>query len=71
MYGELDVVPQVDADGNVVQILGVTRDISERKRLERELNRLAHTDPLTGVWNRRHTWRPCWRRPSPTPERPA
>ena len=54
MYGELDVVPQVDADGNVVQILGVTRDISERKRLERELNRLAHTDPLTGVWNRRH-----------------
>ncbi|MEI6621950.1 MAG: PAS domain S-box protein [Actinomycetes bacterium] len=53
MHGELDVVPQVDADGNVLRILGVTRDISERKRLEEELNRLARTDPLTGVWNRR------------------
>ncbi|MFI0433038.1 MAG: diguanylate cyclase [Candidatus Nanopelagicales bacterium] len=54
MHGELDVVPQVDAEGNVVRILGVTRDVSERVRLEGELNRLAQTDPLTGVWNRRH-----------------
>ncbi len=55
MHGELDVIPQVDGDGNAVRILGVTRDISERKRLESELSRLAQTDPLTGVWNRRHT----------------
>jgi diguanylate cyclase (GGDEF)-like protein/PAS domain S-box-containing protein len=53
MNGELDVVPQVDAEGNVVRILGVTRDISERREYEEKLNRLAVTDSLTGVWNRR------------------
>lgn len=53
MLGELDVIPQVNADGRVIRILGVTRDISERRIFEDELNRLAVTDPLTGVWNRR------------------
>ena len=53
MLGDLQVIPQVDADGRVVQILGVTRDISERRRFEEELERLAVTDPLTGAWNRR------------------
>jgi len=53
MLGELDVIPQVDADGNVVRILGVTRDISDRRAFEDELNRIAVTDSLTGVWNRR------------------
>lgn len=55
MVGEIQVIPHVDADGNVVEILGVTRDISERKRFEAELTELAVTDPVTGLWNRRHT----------------
>ncbi len=54
MIGELQVIPYVDAEGKVVEILGVTRDISERKMFEAELTRLAVTDPLTGLWNRRH-----------------
>lgn len=54
MVGELEVIPQVDADGNVVQILGVTRDISERRQWEAELAALAVTDSLTGAYNRRH-----------------
>ena len=53
MLGELQVIPQVDAAGHVVRILGVTRDISDQRRYEDELNHLAVTDPLTGVWNRR------------------
>jgi PAS domain S-box-containing protein len=54
MWGELQVTPQLNAVGEVVQILGVTRDISKRMHFESELNRLAVTDPLTGAWNRRH-----------------
>lgn len=54
MYGELDVIPQVGEDGTVIRILGVTRDVSDQRRYEAELNRLAVTDPLTGAWNRRH-----------------
>lgn len=54
MHGELDVIPQVGEDGRVIRILGVTRDISDQRQSEEELSRLAVTDPLTGVWNRRH-----------------
>lgn len=54
MVGEMQVIPHLDRDGRVVEILGVTRDVSERKEFESELRRLAVTDPVTGVWNRRH-----------------
>ncbi|NCC41809.1 MAG: diguanylate cyclase, partial [Gammaproteobacteria bacterium] len=75
VWGEVMVYPQQDADGIFRQLLGVSRDISERKRHElemrlawdlteqanralqaanEELQRLAITDTLTGVWNRRH-----------------
>ena len=37
-----------------VAILGVSRDVTERRRLTDELRVLAITDPLTGVFNRRH-----------------
>ena len=39
MVGEVQVIPQVDADGRLYEILGVTRDISERKEFEAELRR--------------------------------
>lgn len=57
MTGQLQVIPHVDEQGNVVEILGVTRDISDAKRYEQELHRLAVTDPLTGLLNRRHAQR--------------
>lgn len=43
----------VDIDGAVYR-LSFIRDISERKRIEQELERLATTDALTGLANRRH-----------------
>lgn len=51
---EMQVIPHLDENGHVIEILGVTRDITERKVFEAELRRLAVTDPVTGVWNRRH-----------------
>lgn len=53
MDGDLRVIPHVDADGRFVEYLGILRDVSERRRYEAELARLAATDELTGVFNRR------------------
>lgn len=52
MVGELHVTPQVDADGQVVQILGVTRDVTEERRAEAALQQQARIDQLTGLLNR-------------------
>ena len=41
-------------DGLPDRILGVVLDITEQRHYEEEINRLAVTDALTGVWNRRH-----------------
>ena len=41
-------------DGRFSSRLLVWRDVTERKRLEAELTRLAITDELTGLYNRRH-----------------
>ncbi len=35
MMVEMQVIPHLDDDGRVVEIIGVTRDISERSRFER------------------------------------
>lgn len=42
-----------DEDGNPLKILGVTRIIDERKRMEQQLRKYATYDDLTGVYNRR------------------
>lgn len=47
----LTVLP--DISGEVRGFVVVSRDMTERKRMEDELRRLATTDPLTGAFNRR------------------
>ncbi len=42
-----------DAEGNITGILGVTRDISERRKSEQSLLYMAHHDALTGLYNRK------------------
>jgi diguanylate cyclase (GGDEF)-like protein len=48
------VSPVLDAGGRDVGASAIARDISERKRLEGQLQYLAEHDPLTGMYNR---WR--------------
>jgi len=44
--------PIVSKEGRVIEYLGIARDITERKALAQEIERLAHYDPLTNLVNR-------------------
>ena len=45
-------VPETDEDGTVLSILAVSRDLTERRRIEEALAEQAVRDPLTGLANR-------------------
>lgn len=47
-------VPLMRENGDIYAVLGMSTDMTERKRLEDELLRLATTDELTNLYNRRH-----------------
>lgn len=51
---ETTKVPMHTAQGELIGVLGIARDITERKRLEAELLEMATTDFLTDLSNRRH-----------------
>lgn len=44
--------PYYDPQGNVVGVIGISRDISERKKREEEILYLNYHDVLTGLYNR-------------------
>jgi diguanylate cyclase (GGDEF)-like protein/PAS domain S-box-containing protein len=61
IWTEMSMTWLRDSDGKPIGLLGVTRDISERKRMEEERERLhaelakrAITDGLTGLYNHAH-----------------
>ena len=39
---------------NEIEILGINRDITERKKTEEKIKKLSYHDPLTGLYNRRY-----------------
>jgi diguanylate cyclase (GGDEF)-like protein len=61
IWTEMNMTFMRDPDGKPIGILGITRNISERKRMEEERERLhaelevrAITDGLTGLYNHAH-----------------
>jgi len=50
---ETSLIPVMSDNGDVVQVIAVSRDSSERKRYERELHQMVYYDPLTQLPNRR------------------
>jgi diguanylate cyclase len=51
---ESHAVPMRDRNGHITGSLCVIRDITDRKKVEQELEQLAQTDFLTGLPNRRY-----------------
>ncbi len=49
---ETHATPLRDENGNVVSLLGVTRDVTERRTFQQQLEQQAHVDSLTGLYNR-------------------
>jgi len=46
-------LPLTDEQGTVYALCGISTDITEHKRIQRELHQLAFFDPVTGLANRR------------------
>ena len=45
---------EVDKKGNPIAIIGILKDLTERKKMELELQQLSLTDPMTHLFNRRY-----------------
>lgn len=52
-HEELSIAPVKDKTGTITHFIGIKNDITERKQLEAQLQKLANTDPLTELYNRR------------------
>lgn len=53
IWGEVMSKPDRNAQGEIIGYHGITREITERKRLEEQVRQLAFHDPLTRLANRR------------------
>ena len=52
IWGEVTSKPDRNAQGEIIGYHGITREITERKRLEEQVRQLAFHDPLTRLANR-------------------
>ncbi len=52
-HEELNIAPVKNSAGEITHFIGIKEDITERKEMEAQLQKLASIDPLTGLFNRR------------------
>jgi len=52
-HEELSIAPVKNGAGEITHFVGIKEDITVRKEMESQLQKLASTDPLTGLANRR------------------
>jgi two-component system cell cycle response regulator len=52
-HEELSIAPVKNGTGEITHFIGIKEDVTERKEMEVQLQKLASTDPLTGLFNRR------------------
>ena len=53
-YLELIKNPVRDDDGNIIGIVGLINNVTEKILLKKKLEKFAHTDMLTGLFNRHY-----------------
>jgi diguanylate cyclase (GGDEF)-like protein/PAS domain S-box-containing protein len=53
-WEEATIAPVLDDHGRILNFIAVKEDMTERKHARDELQKLAITDSLTGLFNRRH-----------------
>ena len=53
-WESISIAPVLDDERNLVAFVGISMDISERKQMEQQLQELAASDSLTGIFNRRY-----------------
>ena len=53
-WEQATIAPVLDRNGGILNFIAIKADITERKQTERALQEMAATDPLTGLFNRRH-----------------
>lgn len=53
-FEEETITPVLDDQGHVTHFIAIKLDVTKRKQAEADLERMARTDVLTGIYNRRH-----------------
>ena len=53
-WAKAEISPVINNRGVIQHFIGIQEDITEQRKLSAQLKEMACTDPLTGLYNRRH-----------------